>query len=56
MATRSRMKVHLYIYDISLGMAAQLSPMFLGNACKIWFLRECGIQFPYIGKRIEGIW
>lgn len=24
-------KVQLYIYDLSMGMAAQLSPMFLGK-------------------------
>ena len=30
--TRSKMPtgVHLYIYDMSMGMAAQLSPLFLG--------------------------
>ena len=33
-------KVQLYIYDLSQGLAAQLSPMFLGQSLKV-FITQC---------------
>lgn len=50
--------VQLYIYDLSRGMAAAISPMLLGK-----FLNKIKkrltyfpIFFSILGKRIDGVW
>ena len=53
-------KVQVYIYDVTKGLAAQLSPMFLGKG---WYgMPLCSVlswiayHFSSTGKQIDGIW
>ena len=61
MAEESSSKVQVYIYDLSMGLAAQLSPLFLGNLIYIYiyilYYQNIEWNFMYIiGKQINGIW
>lgn len=49
-------KVQVYIYDLSQGLAAQLSPLFLGEVVILILITYYYAYFLLAGKQINGVW